>query len=104
MHFSDDGLEVFRRDGDGLRQVDTCSDAALILDGFRGPFDIMRFRLVYDGELRASGNNNPRAKEKVALRDGFHPQLASLAASHPVMTGIGFVAQARDRGLPFRVS
>src|SRR5580704_6316796 len=102
MRFSDDNLEVFRREDDGLRQVDTSSDAASILDGFSGPLDIMRFRLVYDGELRASGNNNPRAKEKVALRNEFHPQLASLAQSHPVMAGIGFAARIRGshRGLP----
>lgn len=95
MEFADDNLEVFRREDEHLRQVDTSSDAALILDGFKGSLDIMRFRLVYDGELRASGNNNPRAKEKLALRDEFHPQLASLAATHPVMTGIGFTTSVK---------
>jgi hypothetical protein len=104
MQFADDNLEVFRREDYGLRQVDTSSDAALILDGFKGSFDIMRFRLVYDGDLKPSANNNPRAKDKLALRNIFHPQLAALAATHPVMTGIGFAARARTpfRGLPGR--
>lgn len=97
MRFSDDNLEVFRREEEaGLRQVDTSSDAALILDGFKGAFDIMRFRLVYDGDLKASGNNNPRAQEKWRLRNEFHPQLASLAASHPVMGGIGFSGEVEE--------
>jgi hypothetical protein len=102
--FSDDNLEVFRCESGGLRQVHTYSDAALILDGFKGSFDIMRFRLVYDGDLRPSANNNPRAEDKLALRNGFHPQIASLAATHPVMTGIGFATNVRMpfRGLPFR--
>jgi hypothetical protein len=106
MRFSDDNLEVFRREDDGLRQVDTSSDAALILDGFSGPFDIMRFRIIYEGALRASGNNKPRAEEKLALRNVFHPQLANLAALHPVMTGIGFAARIREshRGMEVRVS
>jgi hypothetical protein len=95
MYFSDDNLEVFRRENSVLRQVDTCSDAAEILDGFRGSFDLMRFRLVYDGDLKAGGSR-PRAREKWALREAFRPQLASLSATHPVMQGIGFTTELHE--------
>jgi hypothetical protein len=52
----------------------------------------MRFRLVYDGELKAGGSKT-RAPEKWALRKAFRPQLASLSMTHPVMRGIGFSAE-----------
>jgi hypothetical protein len=95
FQFSDADLEVFRRDHDGLAQVDTSSDAALILDGFNG-LEIMRFRLVYDGPLKAAGNNNPRARDKWALRNVVSPQIAALFATHPVMRGIGITASYRE--------
>jgi len=40
------------------------------------PFDLMRFRLTYDGPLVASGRNSPgRNKEKWAIREQIRPQL-----------------------------
>ena len=96
FQFSDADLEVLRRERDGLAQVDTSSDAALILDGFRGPLEIMRFRLVYDGPLKAAGNNNPRTRDKWALRNAFTPQIAALFGTHPVMRGIGITASYRE--------
>ena len=57
----------------------------------------MRFRLVYDGELKAAGNNSSRAAEKWGLRKAFCPQLASLAATHPVMRGIGLTTKTDRR-------
>ncbi|HWX76076.1 MAG TPA: hypothetical protein VNY32_01295 [Candidatus Acidoferrales bacterium] len=55
----------------------------------------MRFRLVYDGDLKAGGSR-PRAREKWALREAFRPQLASLSATHPVMQGIGFTTELHE--------
>ena len=92
--FADDNLEVFTRGGcDGtFRQLDTSSDAAEVLAGFGGPRDLMRFRLVYDGELKAQGNNT-RAAEKWAIRKAFRPQLASLSLTHPTMKGVALTLQ-----------
>ncbi len=84
--------EVFARGPYGFKQLDTYSDAGRILDVLQRPFDIMRFRLVYDGELKAAGKN-PRGPEKWALRKRFRPQLASLAVTHPVMRGVALTTQ-----------
>ena len=48
----------------------------------------MRFRLIYEGDLRAAGNNSQRAPDKWVLRNRFHSQLASLSITHPAMQGI----------------
>src|SRR5271155_1055975 len=37
--------------------------------------DLMEFRLLYQGPLYASGNDNPRASHKHDIRKAFHPQL-----------------------------
>lgn len=58
----------------------------------------MRFRLVYDGELKAAGNNSPRAKEKWDLRKAFRPQLASLSITHPTMRGVALTMEHHDPG------
>jgi len=52
----------------------------------------MRFRLTYDGPLRASGNK-PQPREKWTLREAFHPQLAALWATHPVLSGVGLTTK-----------
>jgi hypothetical protein len=57
------------------------------------PFELMKFRLTYTGELFAAGGNNNRNKEKWAIRRQLHPQLAELWQKHPVLKGIGFVIQ-----------
>lgn len=47
-------------------------------------FDFMEFRLIYEGELRASGNNKTRPpKEKHVIRKQIHKQLAELWDIHP---------------------
>lgn len=46
----------------------------------------MRFRLTYDGVLRASGNRSGRRLEKWDIRNAIHPQLAELWATDPTMT------------------
>jgi hypothetical protein len=38
----------------------------------------MEFRLVYQGPLKASGNNTRRVAEKHAIRKAIHKQLAEL--------------------------
>ncbi len=40
--------------------------------------DLVEFRLLYQGELLPSGNNNRRAREKHEIRRTFHPQLRRL--------------------------
>jgi hypothetical protein len=39
---------------------------------------LVEFRLLYTGQLLASGNKKPRPEEKHALRREFHPQLRRL--------------------------
>lgn len=53
----------------------------------------MRFRLVYDGGLKAAGNNSNRPSEKWALRNAFRPQLASLSVTHPAMRGVALTVR-----------
>jgi hypothetical protein len=97
--------EIFQRHLGELRQLDSSSDAGLILDGLlRGPFDFMRFRLVYDGKLKAAGNNNPRSAEKWALRRIFCPQLASLSVTHPIMRGVAITAKGLGAGGVYNAS
>ena len=48
----------------------------------------MRFRLTYDGILRASGNRSGRRPEKWDIRNAIHPQLAELWATDPTMTRV----------------
>jgi hypothetical protein len=47
----------------------------------------MRFRITYDGELKAAGNNNTRSAEKWAIRRALHPQLAELWEVDPALKG-----------------
>lgn len=91
--------EIFQRQLGELKQLDSSSDAGLILDGLlRGPVDFMRFRLVYDGPLKAAGNNNPRGVEKWTLRKIFSPQVASLFSTHPVLRGVAITASGLGVG------
>ena len=64
----------------------------------------MRFRLVYDGELKAAGNNNNRGKEKWAIRKKFCPQLASLSVTHPIMRGVAITAKGLSAGGAYNAS
>jgi len=58
--------------------------------GLVAPFDLMNFRLTYEGPLVASGSNSAgRIKEKWTIRKKIQPQLAELWATHPVLKGIG---------------
>jgi hypothetical protein len=45
---------------------------------------IMRFTLVFDGELKSNGN--PTKKQEI--REQFHPQLKELWTNHPALKGL----------------
>src|ERR1700682_5407164 len=93
MGFTDDP-EVFERTRYGeVRQVDSTSDADGILDGFEDAPALMRFRLVYEGNLPAAGNKHTRAPDKWVIRRKLHPQLAGLWATHPTLQGRGVYAK-----------
>lgn len=47
----------------------------------------MKFRLTYDGELKAAGNNNRRLNEKWAIRKALAPQIRELRQTHPALRG-----------------
>ena len=49
----------------------------------------MRFRLTYDGELKAQGKSS-RAPEKWDIRNHLSPQLAELWSLHPALLGKTF--------------
>src|SRR3954464_3666404 len=49
------------------------------------PFQIMKFTLTYEGRLPPCTNKKPRAKEKWDIRRTFHPQLAELWQTDPVL-------------------
>lgn len=72
------------RESGGLNEGDTTSYAALILASLRGFSEIMCFRLIYEGDLKAAGNNSQRAPDKWVLRNRFHSQLASLSVTAPI--------------------
>jgi hypothetical protein len=93
LEFGDDP-EVFQRDRYGdIRQIDSASDADTIVAGFRGSLALMRFRLVYEGNLHAGNNKRSHARDKWAIRRAIHPQLVGLWAAHPTLEGRGVYIQ-----------
>lgn len=48
----------------------------------------MRFRLTFDGELKAAGNHSRRPVEKWQIREALHPQLKNLWDVHPALKGM----------------
>lgn len=91
--------EVFERQVTGdLREVCTGSDADYIVEGRHRHGEIMRFRLTYDGELKAEGKDS-RGPEKWEIRNHISPQLAELWELHPALLGKTF-GYARVDGLP----
>jgi hypothetical protein len=48
--------------------------------------DIMEFRLIYEGSLKASGNASKHVKDKHAIRKQFHKQLSILYDNHPKLS------------------
>jgi len=51
----------------------------------------MRFTLIYEGELFASGNK-PKPKEKWEIRRKIQPQLAELWQTHPVLSRLAYIS------------
>jgi hypothetical protein len=63
----------------------------------------MRFRLTYDGTLRASGNSSGRLQDKWSIRNAVHPQLDELWATDPKMTHAREAANVPRKGGYFHV-
>lgn len=57
----------------------------LILQNFSCPRTIMRFRLVYHGQLPGSGNSSKKPGPIRDIRDQFHPQLEFLWKTHSAL-------------------
>jgi hypothetical protein len=53
----------------------------------------MKFQLIFEGDLKASGNHNKHLEEKWAIRKKIEPQLSELWKTHPALSGIGLHAQ-----------
>lgn len=55
----------------------------------------MRFRLTYDGSLKAASQSDTRSKEKWAIRKALEPQLSELWMVHPALQGhqLGYPAR-----------
>jgi len=62
------------------------------------PFTLMKFRLVYDGDLKACGNKNRRVDDKWAIRKSLAPQLEQLWEVHPVLKGLGLYLERSPFG------
>jgi hypothetical protein len=56
---------------------------------FGAPFELMKFELIYDGDLPPSANHHKRADEKWDIRKKLEPQLTELSKTHPALSGIG---------------
>jgi hypothetical protein len=49
------------------------------------PFELMKFTLIYDGDLPATGNSSRKPGEVARIRNYFHDQLADLWDSHIIL-------------------
>lgn len=56
------------------------------------PYDLMRFRLTYDGPL-VTGNSRAQSKAKWGIREHLRPQLEQLWETHPALTGVWLSAR-----------
>jgi hypothetical protein len=56
---------------------------------------VMKFTLIYDGDLKASGKHGAKVLAKWEIRKQLHPQLKSLWATNPVL-----IAVNRNRLVP----
>src|SRR5216684_8336049 len=63
---------------------------------FGAPFELMKFELIYEGNLVASGNHNKHVPEKWDVRKNIEPQLVELWKTHPALSGIGLHAQRQE--------
>ena len=68
--------------------------ASLAIFGiFGAPFELMKFELLFDGDLFASGNRNKHVDEKWEIRKAIEPQLVELWNTHPALSGISLSSQ-----------
>src|ERR1700687_4222484 len=59
-------------------------------EGVPTPFELMKFRFTYDGQLHASGTNGgPRPEDQWLIRRQMRPQLEELWRTHPALKGLG---------------
>ena len=58
------------------------------------PFELMKFELLFDGDLVASGDHNKHVEEKWEIRKAIEPQLRALWDTHPSLSGIGISSHA----------
>jgi len=58
------------------------------------PLELMKFTLIYDGDLPSAGNG-PKPIPASFIRNAFHDQLADLWSSHVVMRQIARTARVR---------
>jgi hypothetical protein len=49
------------------------------------PLELMKFTLIYDGDLPASGNSSKKPADVARIRNYFHDQLADLWDSHIIL-------------------
>lgn len=64
------------------------------------PFELMKFTLIYDGDLPSSGNKCQPVPASV-IRNAFHDQLADLWDSHVIFRQLAHTARTKRGGLAF---
>jgi hypothetical protein len=69
----------------------------IIGDGISQPFELMKFTLVYDGDLPSSGNKSKPAYA-ATIRNDFHDQLADLWDTHIVLRQLARTARVPKGG------
>ncbi len=62
------------------------------------PMELMKFTLIYDGDLHSSGNG-PKPMPASRIRNIFHDQLADLWDSHVVLRQLARTARVHGKGL-----
>ncbi len=58
------------------------------------PFELMKFSLIYDGDLPASGNSS-KPEAASAIRNALHDQLADLWDSHVILRQLARTARTQ---------
>ena len=69
----------------------------VIGDGISQPFNLMKFTLVYDGDLPSTGSKS-RPDEAGRIRNALHDQLADLWETHIVFRQLARTARVSESG------
>lgn len=72
------------------------SAGEMALLNLAAPFEIMKFKLTFEGELPPSGNS-PKPSDVWRIRNELHPQLADLWNSHPTLRKLASTRVPVDR-------